>query len=102
MLLYIRTAVILADYNISSQTKDKNWQDDDNDLYANTEEKDGTLKQKLSEHLVKVSSKALEVMHCMPMFVNNMGRAVNIRALRKRVPRNMLGRIRQCLLLERK
>ena len=29
MLLYIRTAVILADYNISSQSKDKNWQDDD-------------------------------------------------------------------------
>ena len=61
MLLYIRTAVILADYNISSQSKDKNWQDDDIDLYANTEEKDGTLKQKLSEHLVKVSSKALEI-----------------------------------------
>ena len=87
MLLYIRTAVILADYNISSQSKDKNWQDDDIDLYANTEEKDGTLKQKLSEHLVKVSSKALEVMHCMPMFVNNMGRAVNIRALRKKSPK---------------
>ena len=87
MLLYIRTAVILADYNISSQSKDKNWQDDDFDLYANTEEKDGTLKQKLSEHLVKVSSKALEVMHCMPMFVNNMGRAVNIRALRKKSPK---------------
>lgn len=87
MLLYIRTAVILADYNISSQSKDKNWQDDDIDLYANTEEKDGALKQKLSEHLVKVSSKALEVMHCMPMFVNNMGRAVNIRALRKKSPK---------------
>ena len=87
MLLYIRTAVILADYNISSQSKDKNWQDDDIDLYANTEEKDGTLKQKLSEHLVKVSSKALEVMHCMPMFVNNMGKAVNIRALRKKSPK---------------
>ena len=86
MLLYIRTAVILADYNISSHRKDKNWQDDI-DLYANTDENDGTLKQKLSEHLVKVSSKALEVMHCMPMFVNNMGKAVNIRALRKKSPK---------------
>ncbi len=87
MLLYIRTAVILADYSISSQKKDEFWQGDDIDLYANTNENDGTLKQKLSEHLVKVSSKALEVMHCMPMFVNNMGKAVNIRALRKKSPK---------------
>ena len=86
MLLYIRTAVMLADYSISSQQKDEFWQDDIA-LYANTEEKDGTLKQKLSEHMVKVSSKALEVMHCMPMFVNNMGKAVNIRALRKKSPK---------------
>jgi CRISPR-associated endonuclease/helicase Cas3 len=71
LLLYSRTAMMLGDHLYSSQQADSSWCD--GILYANTETSDknprkSKLKQKLDEHLVGVSQKALEIAHMLPKF----------------------------------
>lgn len=90
ILHHCRLALMLGDHFYSSLPKsnDSKW-DKGINLYANTEKeytKTTTrthLKQKLDEHLVQVSNKALNIVSLLPSFENGLPYAEDLRRLRK-------------------
>lgn len=67
VLSHARLCLMLGDHYYSSQDQDPRWQDDSK-LFANTDRESGMLKQKLDEHLVKVSEYALKIARLLPFF----------------------------------
>ena len=65
LLLYTRISLMLSDYMVSADKADLAWPQDC-DLYANTDKNE--LKQRLDEHLVRVSRQAAKVAQCLPRF----------------------------------
>lgn len=80
---YARLCLMLSDHYISSLEADKKWNGDQN-LYANTEK--NSLKQKLDEHLVKVSEQALKIAQCLARFSGQMEKAYDIKSLKQKSP----------------
>lgn len=69
VLHYSRLALMMGDHWHSSQDKDEQWNSSFN-LYANTDAKTSSLKQKLDEHLIGVTRQALKIAHLLPAFEN--------------------------------
>lgn len=88
ILHFARLSLMLGDYSYSSQGADTNWKSP-NSLYANTDKKNGrsVLKQKLDEHLVGVTRKALAVSHRLSEFESKMPYADGVRELKKKSPK---------------
>ncbi len=82
-LCYMRISLMTADYFVSSQPAQKDWQGNQ-ELYANTEK--GTLKQKLDEHLTGVAKQAMKILHRLPKMAERMESARDIRAMKKKSP----------------
>lgn len=88
VLHHARLCLMLGDHYYSSCEKDKNWKSSI-ELYANTERdssKQTVLKQKLDEHLVKVSQQALQVSQFLSRFSTDMDIAQDIKALKQKSP----------------
>ena len=91
ILFYARLSMMLGDHNYSSKDadNDSSWQ---SKLFANTEidknKRVSKLKQKLDEHLSKVSKEALKVIKYLPKFEQDMPTVQDevIKALNKRSP----------------
>ncbi len=83
ILFHSRLSLMLGDHNYSSEKADERWESSVK-LLANTKKKGKG--QKLDEHLVNVSKKALEVVNCLPRFENGFPIADDIRALGKKNP----------------
>ena len=83
LLFYARLCLMLADYYASSQAATDDWQGQDS-LYANTDK--GQLKQKLDEHLTKVSAQAARIAHALPRFSSGMEYVHDVKVLRHRSP----------------
>lgn len=73
LLHHARLCLMLGDHYYSSCDKDKNWMDNVG-LFANTD-KSGNFKQKLDEHLVKVSDHALRISQTLSRFSTDMDKA---------------------------
>ncbi|MFT6219934.1 MAG: CRISPR-associated endonuclease/helicase Cas3 [Rickettsiales bacterium] len=84
LLHHSRLCLMLGDHYYSSCEADKKWADNI-DLYANTD--NGILKQKLDEHLVKVSHHALIISQTLSSFSNQMNKAYDIKSLKKKSPK---------------
>jgi CRISPR-associated endonuclease/helicase Cas3 len=82
VLHYARLCLMLGDHYYSSQGADKYWQDTTG-LFANTDRKTKTFKQKLDEHLVGVAKNALRTAHLLPAFEQEPPVAQGITALKK-------------------
>lgn len=82
-MTYMRLSLMMADYFVSSQPAQANWQGNQS-LYANTEK--GILKQKLDEHLTEVAEQAMKILHRLPQMANRMEAAMDVRALKKKSP----------------
>lgn len=85
ILHHARLCLMLGDYCYSSKEADKNWQNTTG-LFANTDRKTKSFKQKLDEHLVGVAKKALHTAHLLPKFENEPPAAQGILALKKPSP----------------
>lgn len=85
LLCHARLCLMLADHYYSSQDADPKWHDD-SDLFANTDRRTGKLKQKLDEHLVKVTEQALRFAWMQPLFESELPSAHDIRALKMKSP----------------
>jgi len=86
ILHHARLCLMLGDHYYSSQSADKNWQDTIG-LFANTDRKTKTLKQKLDEHLMGVEKNALHIAHLLPAFEQEPPVAQGIHALKKTSPK---------------
>jgi CRISPR-associated endonuclease/helicase Cas3 len=83
LLTLARLALMLGDHNYSAKKDiDESWKTT-LALNANTDRATGKPKQKLDEHLVRVSDAALEVAHFLPRFETDLPRVDEVRALRK-------------------
>jgi len=82
VLHHARLCLMLGDHYYSSQAADKNWQDTTG-LFANTDKKTKSFKQKLDEHLVGVAKNALHTAHLLPKFEHEPSAAQDISALKK-------------------
>ncbi len=80
-LLQARICLMLADYAVSSEEADKAWKGGWQVLYANTCQR--KLKQKLAEHLVRVSRQAVQIANALPKLMVGMKRARNIEKLQQ-------------------
>ena len=87
ILSYSRLCLMLGDHYYSSQGADKKWQDNIG-LFANTDFKSKTLKQKLDEHLVGVAKHGLNTVHLLPSFEREPPVAQDIAALKKLSPKD--------------
>ncbi|HMY00879.1 MAG TPA: HD domain-containing protein, partial [Agitococcus sp.] len=88
VLHHARLCLMLGDHYYSSQKADDKWKSSI-ELYANTERnqaKQTVLKQKLDEHLVKVSQQALQVSQSLSRFSTEMDVALDIKALKQKSP----------------
>ena len=88
VLHHARLCLMLGDHYYSSQKADEKWKSSI-ELYANTERnqaKQTVLKQKLDEHLVKVSQQALQVSQSLSRFSTDMDVALDIKALKQKSP----------------
>ncbi len=85
ILHHARLALMLGDHFYSSQPADKNWRNTTG-LFANTDQKTKTLKQKLDEHLVGVAKQGLKTAHLLPAFETEPPVAQDIPHLKKRSP----------------
>lgn len=83
LLHHARLCLMLGDHYYSSCQKDANWKPMIN-LYANTDHQG--LKQKLDEHLVKVSDQALKISQNLSRFSVEMDWAYDIKNLKKKSP----------------
>jgi len=83
VLNYVRLCLMLSDHYISSLAADKSWNGEQK-LFANTD--NNALKQKLDEHLVKVSEQALNVAQSLARFSEQMEKAYDIKALKQKSP----------------
>lgn len=86
ILHHTRLCLMLGDHYYSSQSANKNWQDATG-LFANTDRKTNTFKQKLDEHLVGVAKNALHTAHSLPKFEHEPPAALGILALKKPSPK---------------
>ena len=86
VLHHARLCLMLGDHYYSSQATDKNWQDTTG-LFANTDRKTKSFKQKLDEHLVGVATNALHTAHLLPKFEHEPSAAQGIFALKKPSPK---------------
>lgn len=88
ILYYARLSLMLGDHHYSSKDKDKHWQSG-YDLVANTygrndkQNKEGSPKQKLDEHLVGVAQSALRTAALLPMFETEPPYVYDIKKLKK-------------------
>jgi CRISPR-associated endonuclease/helicase Cas3 len=87
VLHHARLSLMLGDHYYSSCAADNKWIST-LDLHANTERKDGksVLKQKLDEHLVRVSEQALRISQSLSRFSTEMGMAYDVKALKRKSP----------------
>lgn len=81
VLKYARLSLMLGDHFYSSQDYDSKWKSSCT-LYANTDRKQGTFRQKLDEHLCGVKNIALKVSHYLPALENELPRTKIIQALK--------------------
>ena len=79
-----RLCLMLSDHYISSLKAEENWKGN-KDLFANTDGK-GNLKQKLDEHLVRVSAQALKIAQSLASFTDQMGKAHDVKTLKQKSP----------------
>jgi CRISPR-associated endonuclease/helicase Cas3 len=84
LLHHARLCLMLGDHYYSSCDADKNWNSDIL-LYANTD-KLSKPKQKLDEHLVKVSDHAMRISQTLSRFTTDMDMACDIKNLKKKSP----------------
>ena len=86
LLHHARLCLMLGDHYYSSCKADdsKNWKIN---LFANTDKKTGKPKQKLDEHLVKVSEHALKISQTLSRFSTEMDLAYDIKSLKQRSPK---------------
>ena len=87
VLHHARLSLMLGDHYYSSCAADSRWTSPLN-LYANTERKDNTvvLKQKLDEHLVRVSEHALRISQSLSRFSTDMSKAYDVKKLKRKSP----------------
>jgi len=85
VLHHARLSLMLADHDYSSRDADVGWQDSTK-LFANTD-KDGSMKQKLDEHLCGVMKSALKTVHLLPAFEKEPPLVEDNRVLKKRSPK---------------
>ncbi|MGL4768295.1 MAG: type I-F CRISPR-associated helicase Cas3f [Formosimonas sp.] len=87
MVLHARLCLMLGDHYYSSCEQDSKWQSTI-ELYANTARVEGVsqLKQKLDEHLVRVSEHALNISQSLSRFSSDMTPAYDIKNLSKKSP----------------
>lgn len=85
VLHHARLCLMLGDHFYSSQAADKYWKDTTG-LFANTDGKTKTFKQKLDEHLVGVQKNAVHTAHLLPAFEQESNSAQGILALKKLSP----------------
>ncbi|MEC4748224.1 type I-F CRISPR-associated helicase Cas3f [Methylomicrobium sp. Wu6] len=83
LLHHARLCLMLGDHYYSSCEADKDWNSPLN-LYANTDRHG--LKQKLDEHLVRVSDQALKISQTLARFTSEMEAAYDIKALKQKSP----------------
>jgi CRISPR-associated endonuclease/helicase Cas3 len=76
-----RLSLMLGDHFYSSLDSDSKWKSACT-LYANTDRKQGTFRQKLDEHLCGVKNIALKVSHYLPALENGLPRTKIIQALK--------------------
>ena len=81
---YARLCVMLSDHSISSLDAAKEW-DGNRDLYANTDQQN-SLKQKLDEHVVRVSEQALRIAQSLVRFAEQMEKAYDVKSLTQKSP----------------
>lgn len=86
LLHHARLCLMLGDHYYSSCDADKKEQWGIN-LFANTDKKTAKPKQKLDEHLVKVSEQALKISQTLCRFSNEMEKAYDVKALNKKSPK---------------
>ena len=86
LLHHARLCLMLGDHYYSSCDADKsqNW---NINLFANTDKKTGETKQKLDEHLVKVSEYALKISQSLSRFATEMDSAYDIKSLKQKSPK---------------
>ncbi len=83
LLLYARLSLMLGDYFVSSCDADERWKGN-TELFANTYHHE--LKQKLDEHLVRVSKEAVQIAHFLPAFEDKMPVISDASILRRKSP----------------
>jgi CRISPR-associated endonuclease/helicase Cas3 len=86
VLHHSRLALMLGDHYYSSRDTDRTWQDTTG-LFANTDPKTKTLKQKLDEHLCGVMKSALKTVYLLPAFEKEPPLVEDNRVLKKRSPK---------------
>ena len=85
--LYLsRLCMMLGDHFYSSLEKNNDWKSEV-ELFANTDKKDKTLKQKLDEHLVGVCKNSLNIAQTLAHFSDSMEYAHDIKTLQRRSPK---------------
>lgn len=84
-LQYARLCLMLSDHYISSLDAETNWQGRSR-LFANTESAHKGLKQKLDEHLLRVSQQALKIAQCLARFSDQMEKAYDVKSLKQKSP----------------
>lgn len=84
LLHHARLCLMLGDHYYSSCPAETDWQTSIS-LYANTDGKQH-LKQKLDEHLVRVSDQALKISQTLSHFSSEMDRACDIKSLKQKSP----------------
>ncbi|MFY9367867.1 MAG: type I-F CRISPR-associated helicase Cas3f [Desulfomonilia bacterium] len=83
ILYYSRLSLMLGDYYYSSLNADIKW-NSNLPLYANTDRNTGKLKQKLDEHLIGVAKHALNTVHILPAFENELPHAHDVNSLNQK------------------
>ena len=86
VLHHARLCLMMGDHYYSSYDADKNWKTEVK-LYANTD-KYSAPKQKLDEHLVKVSDQALQISQTLSRFTVDMDAAHDIKGLKQKSPKD--------------
>lgn len=82
ILHHARLSLMLGDHYYSSQSADPHWQDKTG-LFANTDRKNKTFKQKLDEHLVFVAKNAVNIVHLLPLLESMPPAAQDVIALKQ-------------------
>jgi len=82
ILHHARLCLMLGDHYYSSQEAKKNWQNTTG-LFANTDRKTKSFKQKLDEHLVGVMKTSLRTAHLLPRFEQDPPVAQDVSSLKK-------------------
>jgi CRISPR-associated endonuclease/helicase Cas3 len=85
VLQHARLCLMLGDHYYSSCDKDSKWSSE-LELFANTERSNGELKQRLDEHLVRVSEHALNISQYLTRFTTEMPPAHDVVSLNKKSP----------------